>query len=93
MGFGSLTFQQELTDTAWSRRRSGLWIREARGISEETVGTHPDTGEVETKVVLDRRIGARPLMPPTLLFEDFLCVPRQIAALLNKLIDQTFEEL
>jgi hypothetical protein len=70
-------------------------------VSEETAGVHPDTGEAEAHVVLDRRVGAPPLPPPTLLFaeavcpeayeerEDNLCAPRQIAAILKR----TFEEI
>jgi hypothetical protein len=79
------------------------WALDARGgwkVSEETVGTHPDTGEAESHVVLDRRVGALPLAPATLLFSeavcpeafeehaDNLCAPRQIAALLERDFDE-----
>jgi hypothetical protein len=84
------------------------WLLDPRGswkISEETVGTHPDTGKAEARVVLDRRIGARPLPPPTMLFADAvceaafeehgdnLCAPRQIAALLKRDMDEICDEL
>ena len=84
------------------------WLLDPRGswkISEETVGTDPDTGEAEAHVVLDRRIGARPIPPPTMLFPDAvcevafedhgdnLCAPRQIAALLKRDLDEICDEL
>jgi hypothetical protein len=74
-------------------------------VSEETVGTHPDTEVPEANVVLDRRVGAAPLSPPGLLFPeavcpeayedhgDNLCAPRQIAAVLKRDLDEICDEL
>jgi hypothetical protein len=84
------------------------WVLDTRGgwkVSEETVGTHPDTGEAEAHVVMDRRVGALPLPPPELLFPeavcpqayqdhgDNLCAPRQIAAILKRDLGEICDEL
>jgi hypothetical protein len=84
------------------------WVLDTRGgwkVSEETVGTHPDTGDAEAHVVIDRRLGAAPLPPPGLLFPeavcpeafedhgDNLCAPRQIAAILKRNHDEICDEL
>jgi hypothetical protein len=85
----------EVSEERWTLYPNGGWK-----VSEETVGVHPDTG-AEAHVVLDRRVGARSLPPPMLLFaeavcaeafEDYgdnLCAPRQIAAILKR----DFEEI
>ena len=76
---------------------SGAWA-----ISEETVGTDPDTGRAESHVVLDRRVGT---LSGTFLFaeafckeafedhNDMCCVPRQIAAVLKRDYGQVCEDL
>jgi hypothetical protein len=84
------------------------WVLDTRGgwkVSEETVGTHPDTGEAEAHVVLDRHIGALPLAPAKLLFPgavcaeayeqhaDNLCAPQQIAAILKRDFDDACDAL
>jgi hypothetical protein len=84
------------------------WVLDTRGgwrVSEETVGTHSDTGEAEAHVVIDRRLGATPLPPPGLLFPeavcpeafedhgDNLCAPRQIAAILKRDLGEICDEL
>jgi hypothetical protein len=84
------------------------WVLDTRGgwkVSEETVGTYPDTGEAEAHVVLDRRIGALLLAPAMLLFpeavcaeayeqhSDNLCAPRQIAAILKHDFDEVCDAL
>jgi hypothetical protein len=86
----------EVSEERWMLDTNGGWK-----VSEETVGVDPDTGEVEAHVVLNRRVGARPLLPSTLLFpdavcaeafeehDDNLCAPRQIAAILKR----DFEEI
>jgi hypothetical protein len=90
----------EVSEEKWVLDRRGGWK-----VSEETVGTHPDTGEAEAHVVMDRRVGARPLPPPGLLFPeavcpeafedhgDNLCAPRQIAAILKRDLDEICDEL
>jgi hypothetical protein len=90
----------EVSEEKWVLDRRGGWK-----VSEETVGTHPDTGEAEAHVVLDRRLGAKPLPPPGLLFpeavcpeayeerEDNLCAPRQIAAILKRDVHEVCDEL
>ena len=90
----------EVSEERWVLDRRGGWK-----VSEETVGTDPDTGEAEAHVVLDRRVGALPLPPPTLLFPeavcpeafeqhaDNLCAPRQIAALLKRDFDEICDAL
>jgi hypothetical protein len=90
----------EVSEERWVVDRRGGWK-----VSEETVGTHPDTGEAEAHVVMDRRVGAAPLPPPGLLFpeavcpqafedhEDNLCAPRQIAAILKRNLDEICEAL
>jgi hypothetical protein len=84
------------------------WLLDPRGgwkVSEETVGTHPDTGEAEAHVVLGRRIVALQLAPATLLFPeavfaeayeqhaDTLCPPRQIASILKRDFDEVCDAL
>jgi hypothetical protein len=52
------------------------WVLDKRGgwkVSEELVGTDPETGEAEAHVVIDRRVGAAPLPPPGLLFPEAVC--------------------
>jgi hypothetical protein len=90
----------EVSEEKWVLDRRGGWK-----VSEETVGTHPDTGEAEAHVVIDRRVGAGPLPPPGLLFPeavcpeafeehgDNLCAPRQIAAILKRDLDEICDEL
>jgi hypothetical protein len=90
----------EVSEERWTLDPNGGWK-----VSEETVGVHPDTGEAEAHVVLDRRVGARPLPPPTLLFaeavcaeafEDYgdnLCAPRQIAAILKRDFEEVCDAL
>jgi hypothetical protein len=90
----------EVSEERWTLDNRGGWT-----VSEETVGTHPDTGEAEAHVVLNRRVGALPLPPPGLLFPeavcpeafedrgDNLCAPRQIAAILKRDVDEICDEL
>ena len=79
----------EVSDESWTLDPDGSWK-----ISEETVGTNPDTGNGESHVVLDRRVGARPVFTQFLFAEalcdeafeehpDKLCCPRQIASILR----------
>ena len=68
---------------------SGAWA-----VSEETVATDPDSGQAESHVVLDRRLGT--LGSAIFLFQDSICkeafehhddmacVPRQIASVLKR---------
>jgi hypothetical protein len=84
------------------------WVLDTRGgwkVSDETVGTHPDTGEAEAHVVLGRCIGALPLAPATLLFPEAVCAkafehhannfcaPREIAAFLKRYFDEVCDAL
>jgi hypothetical protein len=90
----------EVSEGIWVLDKDGSWL-----ISEEFVATHPDTGVAKSYVVLDRRVGARPIPPPTMLFTDAvcevafeehgdnLCAPRQIAALLKRDLDEICDEL
>ena len=90
----------EVSEEKWTLDPRGSWK-----VSEETVGTHPDTGEAEAHVVLDRLVGTLPLAPSTMLFPehvckeafeehpDNLCAPRQIAAVLKLSFDEVCEEL
>ena len=54
----------EVSEEKWTLDDTGSWR-----VSEETVGVHPETG-AESHVVLDRRVGAKPLPPPTMLFRS-----------------------
>ena len=77
---------------------SGAWA-----VSEETVATDPDSGQAESHVVLDRRLGT--LGSANLLFQDSLCkeafehhddmacVPRQIAAVLKRDFGEVCEDM
>ena len=77
---------------------SGAWA-----VSEETVATDPDSGQAESHVVLDRRLGT--LGSATFLFQDSLCkeafekhddmacVPRQISAVLKRDFGEVCEDM
>ena len=79
----------EQSEETWTLDAAGSWI-----IHEETVGTHPDTGEAEAHTVLDRPTGALPVLSQFLFsdelcpeafedHDDHLCCPRQMAAVLK----------
>ena len=87
----------EYSDETWSLDGGGSWR-----IHEETVGV--DNGEGEAHVILDRRVGTRPVIctlpfPEAIMPEafeehdDMLCVPRQLAALLRKDFSEICTEL
>lgn len=83
----------EVSDEQWwyDDSDSASWA-----VHEETVGVDPLTREGESHVVLDRSVGARPMRSDAMLFpdavcpeafvesDDRLCVPRQIAAILQE---------
>ena len=89
----------EVSAETWTLDPDGSWL-----ISEETVATNPDTGLAEAHVVLDRRVGARPVFNQFLFadalcdeafeeHDDKLCCPRQIASILNIDIGVVCEDL
>ncbi len=89
----------EVSDESWTLDPDGSWK-----ISEETVGTNPDTGNGESHVVLDRRVGARPVFTQFLFAEalcdeafeehpDKLCCPRQIASILKLDLSEVCRDL
>jgi len=90
----------EVSKEEWVLDASGSWI-----VNEETVQFDEATGETESNVVLDRRVGAGPTMTSQFLFPealcpeafeargDYLCSPRQIAAVLKRDLDQVVADL
>jgi hypothetical protein len=90
----------QVSEEVWSLDDAGSWV-----VAEETVGTDPDTGRAAAHVVMDRRVGAHPVPPATMLFpeavcetafeqhDDNLCAPRQIAALLKRDLHEICDEL
>ena len=89
----------EVSRETWVLDPAGSWI-----VNEETVQFDEATGETESSVVLDRRVGVRPTMPGLLFPEglcaeafdatdDYLCAPRQIAAVLKRDLDQVVADL
>jgi hypothetical protein len=89
----------EVSKETWQLDPDGSWI-----VNEESVQFDEATGETESNVVLDRRVGVRPTMPGLLFPEglcaeafesadDYLCAPRQIAAVLKRDLDQVVADL
>jgi len=90
----------EVSKEYWALDPNGSWI-----VNVESVQFDEATGETESHVVLDRRVGAGPTMPSLFLFpealcaeafeasDDYLCAPRQIAAVLKRDLDQVVADL
>jgi hypothetical protein len=90
----------EVPEEKWELDPRGGWK-----VSGEMVATDPDTGEAEAHVVLDRRVGALPLPPPTRLFpeavcpeaieshDDIQCAPKQIMSILKRDFDDVCDAL
>ncbi len=94
----------EVSDEAWDLDPDGSWLIHEETVGSRRVGTDPDTNLAESHVVLDRRVGARPVFSHFLFsealceeafeeHEDKLCCPRQIASVLKLEVGAVCEDL